>query len=170
MVIDAGIRIGPRVQKAQAGVSVPHASFEIDEPREIVRLAEPVKPVRRRVPDAAWVRLARTAENSGCTILVSAPFPLTGTTSEAMLSSLGGTARWVGRGRAPRLLEGSEIRLRLEKHRHQKPGHTASIVLHCLDSVRGQRALFRGIDSPIRAAGVAQTLLSVPAGRISETS
>ena len=157
VVIDAGIRIGPRVQKAQTGVSVPHQSSEYEEPREIVRPAETPKPfVRRRVADAAWVRLARTAENSGCTILVSAPFALTGTTSEAMLASLGGQARWVGRGNAPRLLEGSEIRLRLEKHRRLKPGHTASIVLHCLDSVRGQRASFR-------TNGVAQTLLSVPA-------
>ena len=155
VVIDAGIRIGPR--PAQTGVSVPHQSSEYEEPREIVRPAETPKPfVRRRVADAAWVRLARTAENNGCTILVSAPFALTGTTSEAMLSSLGGQARWVGRGRAPRLLEGSEIRLRLEKHRRMKPGHTASIVLHCLDSVRGQRA-------SLRTNGVAQTLLPVPA-------
>jgi len=156
VVIDAGIRIGPRIPGAQTGVSVPHQFSEYEEPREIVR-SEAVKPfVRRRVPDAAWVRLARTAENHGCTILVSAPFALTGTTSEAMLSSLGGQARWVGRGRAPRLLEGSEIRLRLEKHRRLKPGHTASIVLHCLDSVRGQRA-------SLRTDGGAQTLLSVPA-------
>jgi hypothetical protein len=81
----------------------------------------------RRVPDATWVRLARVAEGHGCTILVSAPYPLTGTTSEAMVLSYGSRARWLGSGRSPRVLAGVETRLRLEKHRHKRTGESVSV-------------------------------------------
>src|SRR5437016_7429099 len=50
----------------------------------------------RRAPDAAWVRLARVAESHGCTMLVSAPYALTGTTSEAMVATFASRARWIG--------------------------------------------------------------------------
>lgn len=80
----------------------------------------------RRAPDAAWVRLARTAEGHGCTMLVSAPYAVTGTTSEAMVATYGARARWIGSGRGPRVLAGIETRLCLEKHRHKKTGERAT--------------------------------------------
>src|ERR1019366_2697472 len=70
------------------------------------------RPPGRRVPDAAWVRLARVAESHGATILVSAPYALTGTTSEAMILAYAAHARWLGRGNAPRVLAGIETRLK----------------------------------------------------------
>ena len=69
------------------------------------------RPPGRRVPDAAWVRLARVAESHGATILVSAPYALTGTTSEAMVLAHAPRARWLGRGNSPRVLAGIETRL-----------------------------------------------------------
>src|SRR2546421_181484 len=42
---------------------------------QLVVLDAGLPPLRgRRVPDAAWVRLARTCETHGCTLLVSAPY------------------------------------------------------------------------------------------------
>jgi len=87
-----------------------------------------VPPLRgRRVPDAAWVRLARMCETHGCTLLVSSPFALTGTTSEAMLYAARSRAKWVGGGGAPRLLTGVEMRVTLEKHRRKRPGENATV-------------------------------------------
>jgi hypothetical protein len=89
---------------------------------------------KRRVPDATWVRLARTAEAHGCTILVSAPYALTGTTSEAMVLSYASRARWLGSGRSPRVLAGVETRLRLEKHRHKRAGESVSVFFSALST------------------------------------
>ena len=80
-------------------------------------------PVRgRRVPDAAWVRLARSAEAHGAAMLISTPYPTTGTASEAVIAAGRSKMHWLGRGKSPRLLVGATTRLRLEKHRHRKPG------------------------------------------------
>lgn len=79
----------------------------------------------RRAPEAAWVRLARSAESHGAAMLVSTPYPLTGTASEAVMKGDSGRARWIGRGRSPRLLDGVELTLTLEKHRHIRPGSSA---------------------------------------------
>lgn len=87
-------------------------------------------PVRgRRAPDAAWVRLARTAEAAGAAMLVSSPYPVTGTASEAVIKGSNGRAKWIGRGASPRLLAGMEMSLTLEKHRHIKAGGRAAVVL-----------------------------------------
>jgi len=95
---------------------------------QLVVIDAGVPPLRgRRVPDAAWVRLARMAEAHGCTLLVSAPYALTGTTSEAMLYAARSRARWIGSGRSPRLLAGVELRVRLEKHRRKRPGESATL-------------------------------------------
>ncbi len=84
---------------------------------QLVILDAGLPPLRGRVPDAAWVRLARAAEAHGTALLVSAPYPLTGTTSEAMLRAEVLGARWRGG-----LLIAMETSLRLEKHRRKRPG------------------------------------------------
>ena len=89
----------------------------------------------RRPPEAAWVRLARTAESHGAAMLVSSPYPLTGTACEAVLQGTISRARWIGRGKAPRLLEGIDLSVTLEKHRHIKPGSSASVTLRCFEGV-----------------------------------
>ena len=78
----------------------------------------------RRAPDAAWVRLARTAETSRTAMLVSSPYPVTGTASEAVIKGSSGRAKW-RRG----LLIGVEMTLTLEKHRHMKAGGKAKLML-----------------------------------------
>lgn len=86
----------------------------------------------KRAPDAAWVRLARTAESHGAAMLVSTPYPLTGTASEAVLKGTVAKTRWLGRGRSPRLLAGIDFALTLEKHRHRKPGAQTTLKLEML--------------------------------------
>jgi hypothetical protein len=66
-------------------------------------------------------------------MLVSSPYPLTGTASEAVLRGSFTRARWIGRGQAPRLLESIEMNVTLEKHRHLKPGASASVALRFLE-------------------------------------
>ena len=100
---------------------------------QFVALDAGLPPLRgKRAPDAAWVRLARVAESHGCTMLVSAPYAITGTTSEAMVLAYGARARWIGSGRGPRVLAGIETRLRLEKHRHKRTGESAKVFFSSL--------------------------------------
>ncbi len=103
---------------------------------QLIALDTGLPPSRgRRVPDAAWVRLGRTAEAHGTALLVSTPYPLTGTASEAVVTSARGRAKWLGaRRKGPRILEGIEIDLTLEKHRHRKPGERANVVVRVLES------------------------------------
>ncbi len=86
----------------------------------------------RRVPDAAWVRLARTAEAHGTAMLVSTPWALTGTASEAVMKGGSTHAHWIAARNAPRLLQGIDVPLSLEKHRHLKPGSHATLTLAML--------------------------------------
>ena len=95
---------------------------------QIVALDAGLPRLRGRVPDAAWVRLARAAEARGTVLLISSPYPLTGTTSEAMLRAERVRARW-----RSGLLTGVETTLRLEKHRRKKPGQTAKVVFASAD-------------------------------------
>ena len=97
---------------------------------QLVVLDAGLPPIRgRRLPDAAWVRLARTCETHGCTLLVSAPYALTGTTSEAMLYAHAVRPQWLGQGKSPRVLAGVEVTVRLEKHRRIRPGQSAKLNL-----------------------------------------
>jgi hypothetical protein len=78
----------------------------------------------RRAPDAAWVRLARAAEAQGAALLVSSPYPLTGTACEAVVKGFTARACWRGR-----LLEGIDTTVTLEKHRRIKAGSQARLSL-----------------------------------------
>ena len=92
-------------------------------------------PIRgRRAPDAAWVRLARSAEAQGTAMLVSTPYPLTGTASEAVIAARGARMRWTGRGKTPRVLAGLDVKLTLEKHRHLRPGRCETLSLRTYES------------------------------------
>jgi recA bacterial DNA recombination protein len=93
------------------------------------------RPPGRRVPDAVWVRMARVAESHGATILVSAPYALTGTTSEAMILAYAPRPHWLGRGNAPRVLAGIEMKLKLEKHRRLRPGQSTTVFFQCEEAV-----------------------------------
>lgn len=100
---------------------------------QLVVLDLGLPPLRgKRVPDAAWVRLARTAEAHGTAMLVSSPYPLTGTASEAVVKGCGGHPLWIDPKKGPRLLEGVRVSLALEKHRHMKPDARATLTLAML--------------------------------------
>ena len=100
---------------------------------QLVVLDLGLPPLRgKRVPDAAWVRLARTAESRGVAMLVSSPYPLTCTASEAVMKDCGVRARWIAMRNAPRLLKGIDVSLTLEKHRHIRPGGRATLTLAML--------------------------------------
>jgi hypothetical protein len=88
-------------------------------------------PVRGRPNDAAWVRLARTAEAHGTAMLVTTPYPLTGTASEAVVVADRVRTMWIGSGKAPRVLGGVSTTLRVEKHRRTKTGKRAVVELRC---------------------------------------
>lgn len=96
---------------------------------QLVVLDAPLPPSRGRVPDAAWVRLARAASAHGTALLISAPYPLTGTTSEAMLRAEPARGKWRGD-----LLIGIESKVRLEKHRRKRPGESATIRFAVIES------------------------------------
>lgn len=98
---------------------------------QLVVIDAGLHPVRgRRAPEAAWVRLARTAETSGTAMLVSSPYPLTATASEAVIKANVARAKWIGSGSSPRLLAGVAMNLTLEKHRHLKPGASAKVTFN----------------------------------------
>lgn len=90
---------------------------------QLVVLEAGLPPLRGRVPDAAWVRLARAAEAHRTALIISTPYPLTGTTSEAMLRAEMARGRWRNG-----LLLGVEARVRLEKHRRKRPGESVSLA------------------------------------------
>ncbi len=89
----------------------------------------------RRVADAAWVRLGRSAAAHGTILLIATPYPLTGTASEAVVMTRNGRPAWLGRGRSPRLLGSLGSTLVLEKHRHIRPGRTAAAAFHMIDAI-----------------------------------
>ncbi|HEX7151723.1 MAG TPA: hypothetical protein VF618_09570 [Thermoanaerobaculia bacterium] len=102
---------------------------------QLVVLDVGLHPIRsRRVPDASWVRLARTAEANGTALLVSTPYPLTGTASEAVVTAERSRTQWLGRGKAPRLLASITTDLMLMKHRHRKPGAQGSVTFAAQDA------------------------------------
>jgi hypothetical protein len=109
---------------------------------QLVVLDAGLHPIRgRRAPDAAWVRLARTAEAQGTAMLVSTPYPMTGTASEAVVRATRTRAKWIGGGASPRVLAGMSIDYALEKHRHLRPGRTAQLQLITMEAAAGGCAM-----------------------------
>jgi hypothetical protein len=103
---------------------------------QLVALDAGLYPVRgRRVPDASWVRLARSAEAHGAAMLISTPYPITGTASEAVVAARHGRVVWKGNGKGPRVLAGVAMELTLEKHRHLRPGKQATLTLRSIDAI-----------------------------------
>ena len=44
-------------------------------------------------------------------------------------------AKWLGSGAEPRILAGFETTVRLEKHRHKKPGERVRVTFHMTEAV-----------------------------------
>ncbi len=83
----------------------------------------------RFVPDAAWVRLTRTAQAHGSVLLLLTPYRVSGIAAEAVIAAGQVQAIWQGNGATPRLLGGISSRLTLEKYGRIRPGATAALSL-----------------------------------------
>lgn len=83
----------------------------------------------RFVPDAAWLRLARSAQAQDAALLLLTPYRLSGIVAEAVLSAQDAHPIWQGSGRTPRLLIGVSSRLTLEKYGRATPGHSETLSL-----------------------------------------
>ncbi|HJW93501.1 MAG TPA: hypothetical protein VJ901_07780 [Thermoanaerobaculia bacterium] len=102
---------------------------------QLVILDAGLHPIRgKRVPEAAWVRLARTAEAHGTAMLISTPYPMTGTASEIVLNAQRTRPKWTGSGKSPRVLAGMTVDLSVEKHRHEKEGRSARLEFVTLEA------------------------------------
>ena len=149
VLIDLGDHLDPRVAEA-IGVDLrrmlwirPHTMKQAVMAAEmiaatgfqLVALDAGLHPIRgKRVADATWVRLARSAEAHGTAMLISTPYALTGTASEAVVSAHSARTKWTGRGDAPRLLAGIELKLTLQKHRHIRPGRCETLTLVSIEA------------------------------------
>jgi len=89
-------------------------------------VAELGTPPFARVPDAAWVRLSRSARAHGVALLVATPYPVAGAAADAVVLLSRNRAHWRGSGASPKLLRGVVARAVLEKKRGEKPGRTAA--------------------------------------------
>ena len=96
----------------------------------------------RFVPDAAWVRLQRTAQTQGSTLLLFSPYRMSGIAAEAVVSAGSSRPLWRGSGRAPRLLAGISSRVTLEKYGRVTSGQSATLSL----------SVSEGIGSPLSAS------------------
>jgi len=83
-------------------------------------------PVGPRVPDAAWVRLSRSARSHGTALLVASPYPVSGAAADAVILLSRDRAVWSGKDASPRLLGGVAARGTIEKKRGEKPGRAAA--------------------------------------------
>ena len=91
----------------------------------------------RFLPDAAWVRLVRSAQAHDASLLLSTPIRAGGIAADAVVSAGAMRPVWTGSGKAPRLLAGISSALTLEKRGRLTPGTRALLELSSLDSIAG---------------------------------
>jgi hypothetical protein len=91
----------------------------------------------RWVPDAAWVRLARSAAAQDATLLLSTPWRASGIAADAVVSTAGACAIWQGSGRTPRILAGLSSRLTLEKYGRSTPCVSGRLSLASGEAIGG---------------------------------
>jgi hypothetical protein len=142
-LVDLGDHLDPQLANA-AGVDLPRLLWVRPESvKDAVSAAEMlvatgfplvvidlgVRVRGRRVADASWVRLARSAESYGAALLISSPFHITGTAAATVISAHSGHAIWKGHGKSPRLLARIDSTLTLEKHRRVITGRSEQLQL-----------------------------------------
>ena len=88
-----------------------------------------------RGAETFWLRLSRAADLQGSTLLVSAPYRVSGTAAAAVLAAADCRPGWSGRGASPRLLHGVRGRLRLEKLRGHALGTDEDLDLTAPESL-----------------------------------
>lgn len=83
----------------------------------------------RFLPDAAWLRLARSAHARGSALLLLTPHRMSGIAAEAVLAAQPARPVWRGTGSAPRLLAGVSSRFHLERLGRVTPLTSAPVPL-----------------------------------------
>lgn len=106
----------------------------------------------RRPHEATWVRLARAAEHHGAALLVSTPYPVSGTAADVVISAERSRPTWSGTGAAPRLLNDLHSSLRVEKQRGSSPGAHAELEVTSGDKPRRKAARTRVIGGTERSS------------------
>jgi len=94
----------------------------------------------RFIPDAAWVRLQRAARDRESTLLLLAPYRLSGIAADVVVSAHAAHPIWRGSGRAPRLLTGMASRLTLEKFGRETPGRSSPLSLSVAEAITSNRS------------------------------
>ena len=94
----------------------------------------------RFVPDAAWVRLQRAARTQGSTLLLLAPYRMSGIAADVVVSAAG-RPLWRGSGQAPRLLFGLASRWTLEKDGRVTPRQIESLDLSVPQAISDERSV-----------------------------
>jgi len=122
-----------------------------------------VPPAGRRVPDASWVRLARSAEGHSSALLLLTPYPVAGPAAEAVVTARRQRAAWSGAGGSPLLLCGIDTRFTLEKKRGERPGRVEEARFQTEEVIDLLR-------SPSGARGSGSGLRRLPPGDAARTS
>jgi hypothetical protein len=89
----------------------------------------------RYLPDAAWMRLARAAQNRGAALLLATPWRLAGVAVQTAVSASCPSPRWQGGGRSPLLLSGLSSKLTLEKDSRARSGLTEPLALSMAEAL-----------------------------------
>jgi hypothetical protein len=92
----------------------------------------------RFVPDAAWVRLARSTQAQGVALLLSTPARASGIAAGAVVSAAAARPVWRGSGPVPRLLVGLNSRLTLERFGRMTPGREEPFSLSVFEAFSSQ--------------------------------
>lgn len=120
-----------------------------------------------RGAEAAWLRLARTAQTHRVALLIASPYRMSGTAAQVVITAQEQRVLWRGHGAAPRLLRGICSQLDLVKSREQLRGPGCeTLTLRLADDLAGagdertttvvpfrpRRATVARTPSPVRAA------------------
>ena len=161
-LVDLGDHLDPQLANA-AGVDLPRLLWVRPESvKDAVAAAEMlvatgfplvvvdlgVRVRGRRVADASWVRLARSAESYGAALLISSPFHITGTAAATVISAHSGHAIWKGHGKSPRLLARIDSTLTLEKHRRVITGRSEQLQLRYDEAILEPDS--QALERPVR--------------------
>src|SRR5262245_10470577 len=125
-----------------------------------------LSPRTRWVPDAAWVRLARSAAAQDATLLLTTPWRASGIAADAVVSAGGACAIWQGSGRTPRLLAGLTSRLTLEKYGRSTPGVSGRLSLAAGEAIEGVSGdhPFPGVGAGLVPAHMDPRIVAADAG------
>jgi hypothetical protein len=121
----------------------------------------------RFIPDAAWVRLQRAARAQEATLLLLAPYRMSGIAADAVISAAARPV-WQGSGRVPRLLAGATSRLTLEKYSRVTPRHSQTLslsVAEAVGSLRDSHNPGKAVEARIKAENP-RDLLALHEGQV----